>query len=220
MRFKSEIELVEVLKETLKRTYSKENIELIDEVSLGYGIADVVVCNLVTPKSHLSRVKHILNSFDINIYNLILNEKEISFDDIIEITRNSKKRIAQTLEILIECQYISLKNDLFSIQKDYQLVFENSFAIEAKLKNWKRALQQAYRYKWFAEYSYVVLDAYYATSAIKNIDLFKKYNVGLATISTNGDLIRHFTPLLEKPFDPKMQILLSEQIKTNQEVFR
>lgn len=220
MKFQTEIELVNVLKRTLQNIYSKGNIEIFDEVSLGYGIADVVVCNLVKPRENLEDSKYILSSFDINVYSLISKSESISFDDILEITRNSKRSITQTLKILIDCKYVRQSGTELSINNDYELIFDLSFAIEAKLKNWKRALQQAYRYKWFAEYSYVVMDSFYSKSAIKNIDQFKKYNVGLASISPLGEIVRHFSPVLEKPFDPKMQILFSEKIKTNYEPAR
>ncbi|KKK71186.1 hypothetical protein LCGC14_2916450, partial [marine sediment metagenome] len=118
---------------------------------------------------------------------------------------------------LIANKYVKIEGCDIHIDKNYEFPFNVNFAIEAKLKDWKRALKQAYRYKWFAEYSYVVMDAHYSNSAIKNINVFEKYNVGLATITTTGELKRYYNPTRERPFDQKMQILFSEKIKNNYE---
>ena len=45
-------------------------------------------------------------------------------------------------------------------------------AFEMKLMKWKRALTQAYRYKAFANYSYVLIDMDYVSPAIRNIEQF------------------------------------------------
>lgn len=220
MKFQTEVELVNILKETLKGVYRKDYVEIFDEVSLGYGIADIVISRLTKPIKKLKSSKIELNNCDINIYILIRKSGEISFDKIMDTTRSSKKEISKSLDKLIFNKYVTIKGDNFSINKNYELPFDVNYAVEAKLKNWKQALKQAYRYKWFADYSYVVLDAHYTNAAITNLDSFKKYNVGLASISTNGELIRHFTPKRQKPFDLKMQMLFSEKIKNNYELAR
>lgn len=217
MKFQTEIELVRTLKETLKENFGKGGVEIFEEVSLGYGIADLVISRLKKPLKKLESTQLILNSCDINIYNLISKMGDISFDLIVDTTRSSKWEISKSLKKLIANNYVKLVDSTFYIDKSYVLPFKLNFAIEAKLRDWKRALKQAYRYKWFAEYSFVVMDAHYSNPAIKNIDVFEKYNVGLATISTEGKLIRYFSPKLQQPFDPKMQILFSEKIKNNYE---
>ena len=57
--------------------------------------------------------------------------------------------------------------------------------IELKLKNWKRALAQAYKYKSFSDISYVCMDESNIDSVLKHLDMFEKYNIGLITISKN-----------------------------------
>jgi hypothetical protein len=220
MKFQTETELVNILMETLRDSYRKGHVEIFEEVSLGYGIADLVLSSLIKPRKKIKSSKIALNNYDINLYNLIKKTENISFDLLIDTTRSSKKEISKSVNKLIINKYIKIKDGLLSIDKVYKLSFNENFAIEAKLKDWKRALKQAYRYKWFAEYSYVVMDEYYSNSAIKNIDTFVKYNVGLATISTNGQLKRHFNPTRQQPFDSKMQILFSEKIKNNYEFAR
>jgi hypothetical protein len=216
MKFQTEAELVSTLRQKLESTYNRDSIKIFEEVSLGYGIADIVVCEYNKPITRTSTV--VLNHSDINIYHIIRTLGKVSFDKLFDTTRSSKKAISDSLNTLIKGKYIKPIEDSFIIDNCYELPFRNNFAIEAKLKNWKRALYQAYRYKWFAEFAYVVIDAHYAEPALQNLNMFTKYNVGLASISTEGCLIRHFTPVRHKPFDPIMQILFSEMIKNDYEL--
>lgn len=74
------------------------------------------------------------------------------------------------------------------------------FSFEMKLRNWKRALTQAFKYKAFSEFSYVVIDHYHSGSAIKNITEFKKANIGLLSIDKNGRIYCHVKPVKEEPY--------------------
>ncbi len=220
MSFQTEIELVKVLKSTLIRIFKNNRFEIFEEVSLGFGIADLVVSNLKEPISQLESDKIALNSFDINIYNLICKSEKVSYSLILDITRSSKREIFLSLEKLIGKNYVKTDGENFVIDKEYEFPFHINFAIEAKLKDWRRALSQAYRYRWFADYSYVVLDEEYCNRGINNLNLFEKYNVGLASISTKGNFKRLFNPIRSQPFDYKMQILFSEKILQSYELAR
>jgi len=213
MKFQAESDLVETLKTCLKSNYGRSQIKILEEVSLGYGIADIVISELRTDCLATNLSEDALDYNDINIFTVIKNAKIISLEGIIEVTRCHKRLVSQSIKKLITQGYIKVINDIFSLNGNYQMSFIRNFAIEAKLKDWKRALKQAYRYKWFAEYAFVVLDAHYSKAALKNLSVFEKYNVGLASVTVGGKLKRHFNPRKEMPLDPKMQMLLSEKIK-------
>ncbi len=72
--------------------------------------------------------------------------------------------------------------------------------IELKLKNWKRALAQAYKYKSFSDISYVCMDEFNINTVLKHLDMFKKYNIGLITISKNKKVNIIFKPDATKPY--------------------
>lgn len=72
-------------------------------------------------------------------------------------------------------------------------------AIEAKLRNWKKALYQATRYLEFANESWVLLDDYHSKPAIKHLNEFKKRNIGLLTINRQGSIELLFQPTHKKP---------------------
>lgn len=214
MKFQTEAELVKLLKSKIKNTFQERNIEVFEEVSLGLGIADIVVSEIKSKITYGTSQWQELGDLEIHILNLIDKNNNISLISILAIAKIQKYTVVKALKRLIELEYLNEYDSVFSINKEYEFVFKNNFAIEAKLKNWKRALMQAYRYRWFAEYSYVVLDAHFSKPAIKNQSWFEKYNVGLATINTSGELIRHYNPIKQKPFDIKMQMLLSEKVKS------
>lgn len=95
-------------------------------------------------------------------------------------------------------KFIEEPKGLFGIP-DLLLFNGRVIAIEFKLRNWKQAIKQAYRYKSFSEESYVLLDRKYVNKAKGNIDIFIKYNVGLAAV--DEDKIEfYYRPKSVKPF--------------------
>lgn len=210
MGFKDESSLVAFFKENFVDYFGiNENQKILEEVGLGFGIADLVISELNQFQLN-SLEREPLNSIDIGIYKIIEKQKKVTIDRVAEITRGNRKKINDSLEKLIRGSYIEKVDSYYVFTNKYELSFKKSIAIEAKLKNWKRALMQAYRYKWFADYSYVVLDNAHAKAAIENVDSFKKLNVGLISISTDGHLFKHNLAKSQKPIDTNMQILLSE----------
>ncbi|TKJ43760.1 hypothetical protein CEE36_03475 [candidate division TA06 bacterium B3_TA06] len=81
-------------------------------------------------------------------------------------------------------------------------------AFEMKLRNWKRALVQAFRYRCFAHKSYVLLDRAHVDPARKQIEMFQKSNVGLLSIDTNGEIKIHCKPRYRKPYSQDLESAL------------
>jgi hypothetical protein len=187
----------------------KFDTNILEEVNLGFGIADLVISRVTMEEVQSAN----LNYFDILIYKIIESNEQVSFQKIKEITKATENQIKKSLKKLLLDSYIKEQDTFFNIRDSYKSITSKTIAIEAKIKNWKRALNQAFRYKWFASQSYVVLDSKYANSAISNIAEFKKINVGLAEINIKGELTIHHKPKSEKPIDDKMFMLLNEQIK-------
>ena len=95
-------------------------------------------------------------------------------------------------------KFIEEPKGLFGIP-DLLLFNGHIIAIEFKLRNWKQAIKQAYRYKSFSEESYVLLDRDYVEKAKENIDIFTKFNIGLAAVDENK-IEFYYRPKLVKPF--------------------
>lgn len=81
-----------------------------------------------------------------------------------------------------------------------------SIAFELKLRDWRRGLRQAYRYRAFANQSYVVLDASNARSAIQNTELFVRSNIGLIAVDQAGKVIIHREPVFSQPFSRRQEL--------------
>lgn len=181
--------------------------KIFEEVNLGYGIPDVVVVQYKNKKNHR---KEILSFFDISILELIEKRENTSIDDIVYLTRSTKNQINNTLSVLQNENFIIYREGKYFSHEKYVDALEDSIAIEAKLKNWKRALQQAYRYKWFSSKAYVVLPSNNIKPALNNLELFKKYGVGLASINNSYELEVHYKAQEGVPYSEKMFKLLNE----------
>lgn len=211
--FKTEIVLVNLLKENLEQTFKRKNIEIFQEVSLGFGIADMVVSVVKESVPYDSMAINEMNALEIHIYTLLESEGSLTFSEMRDITRIEKYQLRKSISLLVDKGFIEEGQQGYGVCKRFDLVFKYNYAIEAKLKNWRRALYQAYRYRWFAEYAYVVMDQHHCKPAIAHKELFKKYNVGLAAIDLSGEIRKYYHPVRKEPFDLKMQRLFSENIK-------
>jgi hypothetical protein len=68
-------------------------------------------------------------------------------------------------------------------------------AFEAKLKDWKKGLQQAFRYRYFADKSVLVMPNDYVRPALTNLGQFVELEVGLWSFEKHtGRIIEHFSP--------------------------
>ncbi len=208
--FKSEQELVDLFKSTFDNKIITSKIKIMEEVGVGFGFADLVITEL---KGFISSPKRNKLSFiDISVYQVVESKKELPIDIICTLTGIRQNEVRKSLDRLVDYNFVRDAGSSFRINTKYVLPFKKSSAFEAKLKNWKRAMNQAYRYKWFADYAYVIMDETHSRQAVKNLSEFKNLNIGLLTISTDGNIITHYKPRKKPPLDPGMQMMFSEEI--------
>jgi hypothetical protein len=73
-------------------------------------------------------------------------------------------------------------------------------AFECKLTDWRRAMSQAARYRFFAHQAFVVLPERTCATALRYLDTFRKIRVGLWSYSTDtGHIVAHYTPRAIEP---------------------
>ena len=77
-------------------------------------------------------------------------------------------------------------------------------AFEAKLSDWRQALQQAYRYRYYADSAFVLLPAKNASAALRNEHLFETFGIGLWTFDVE-------TKTIEKCIAPSSTQVLNLQ---------
>lgn len=215
--FNSEKELVDEAMFLLRSPSSEkvpldlkgENQIVLQEVNLGYGIADIVLTNCT--KSTEKRDRY-LNQVQIKLLIIINNNPGIALEEIENRTKLRKKAIIDSISFLEELSLVKRTQGNVNPFKSYALYVQNTIAIEAKLKNWKRALKQAYRYKWFSHKSFVCLPSNKVPLAVKNIKEFKKMGVGLIGFCQEQGFQIIYNPRVEDPISDEMTILLNELV--------
>lgn len=103
------------------------------------------------------------------------------------------------LDIMFEVQAPGCVPDVILFDKR-DLTIHYLVAFELKLSNWKRAVYQAFRNRNFGNESYVILDNKWSGPAIKNIQIFQQYNIGLITLESNGKMRSWYNPTPTLPF--------------------
>jgi hypothetical protein len=101
----------------------------------------------------------------------------------------------RSIGILEEFNYLRGRTDVVVTTDDCTIAFE------AKLTNWRRALDQAYRNTCYAVESYVLLPADRAKYAMKYIAEFEERGVGLCSIDHKQVEILHRPPA-RPPVEP------------------
>lgn len=203
--FKSQSFLRRALNKSVSRHF------VIEEFDSYFGIADIV---LGTYKPYLSR-RNSRRPISLNWVNLLSSLKkgdEFHFEDFQCAHNLSHRNAILRLNEYIEAGFLRPKgNKNFEVINEYKLITDNVIAIEAKLKDWKRAIFQARRYKKFSDFSYVLLDEHYARPALNNIEVFEAYNIGLITMSNNNYSI-HYQPTLQESKKEDFALRVNEAV--------
>jgi len=184
---------------------------VLNEVGLGYGVADIVVAHA---EKSAKRKRKDLNKTDFFVYNCVTMCPGRDIEWLSTATKIGNRTLKITIDKLLRAHLITEQTDKYYGFNDYEFCFSESFAIEVKLKNWRRALRQAYRYKWFSEKSFVCLPEDNSTQAQQHLEMFQRLAVGLMVVSDDGELKTVFAPPTEKPLDVVMKMMLNEELLT------
>ena len=97
--------------------------------------------------------------------------------------------------VLQEFGYARGKTDIVITTEDMVI------AVEAKLSDWRRAMDQAYRNTCYAQCSFVLLPSDRARHVMKFIGEFEERGVGLCCIE-DGEVEILFAPAVQAPVEP------------------
>lgn len=192
----------------------------LDEVESGHGRADIVFFNLDSDKAE-KRASHLTRRIKSNTFLETLSALNSFTGEKIEITYLYKKLPYSEKYIKDKVFDLILKNNLGTISEDgylnlnfkYNFAIEDTVAIEAKINNWKRGLYQAYRYKQYAQFSYLALYKKFIDAPYRNIQTFKDLNVGLISVDPTSETIE----ILHKPKAEENQSIFF-QMYTNESI--
>ncbi len=117
----------------------------------------------------------------------------------------------------------ALADDFTAVALEKQLERRQLHAFEGKLKDWRRGLQQAFRYRYFADKAIVVMPHENAGAAVANLESFQYLSVGLWTFDAKTGIIRqHFTPTRVRAFsdDARLKAIKALTSKIDLRQFR
>lgn len=198
--FSAEKDLVQAFKnvamEFLKYDLGKRRTSffLMEEFDSQCGIADLVMGTCLPLDQQAISRKAINWNWVQPIFNLT-QDQEIEMDGFIHTYGISETTARVRLKEYSEAGFLKkISSGHYRVVKEYKLITDTIISIEAKLKNWKRALHQATRYKRFSNMSYVLLDRKHIRPALKNIHIFQEKNIGLLSMDNDGYSI-HYSPI-------------------------
>lgn len=173
--FSNEKQLVEKLVFDLQEKFNTQYI--VRELRGGNNIADVVYA------TNIDRNNIVFDEY-FNAYyyfNTIYNKKKACIDDANISDLKITKKFYNFLCELEKLGYVKIEGNYVTSVKKINAVTKNFIAIEAKISDWRAGLEQAIRYKQYADEVYVAISSEFANKIDK--ELFRRMNIGLMSIS-------------------------------------
>jgi len=199
-----------------------QDLHNVRELSSGHGIADVVFykLNSAEVKNRVDNKLNPIESFDL-IRTLTqlnhLKESRINITLLRKAFPTLKNN--EVLTFLIDHGFLVPQDSgysEFNIGHQYQIGLQEVVAIEAKLSNWQRGLYQAYRYRQYANKSFLALYTKYIHRALNHIEEFMRFNVGLIEVGDETITV-HFDPDHEVIKENVHSALVYERLLSRQE---
>ena len=211
MRYESE--MIAPIKSCLAGLW--DNTIVIEEVGVGYGVADVVAARPnrqgVHQRHRLGQRTVLRRRADVQVMRSLRDIEAASFNDLLRLTGISLKRLRyEIVPFLIAENYIKeVEEGRFQILGKYQPVACEIWAVEAKLKNWFEGLCQARRYQHFAHKVYLAI----SLSHLKPVreEIMRNLNVGLIAVTQHEAKIV-FHPSRQTPHSEDLFLLTNERI--------
>lgn len=206
-------------KSTIQANYS-----IGEEFRSQYGIPDLLFYNFdnkVLSKRKENNIEPVLSKDILKTLLLIQNKKKITLSFLLENLPLNKEAIKhKVIKYLLDKNYLNKSSsdcESFWVgDNTYESCMHNMFAVEAKVSSWKRGFYQAYRYKWFSNYSFLALHSRFVNPAKENINLFTKYNVGLMSVDTDKNTVSLIhKPKKEHPYSGEIAALTFEKLFAN-----
>jgi hypothetical protein len=199
--FKTETDLVRHFKDSHVEAFLRQVAQkavrrfvFLEEFDCYNGVADIVLA-IIRPYARTYKRRQTVNHNWLAPLSQLSQNEVVSLDQYVALCGVSNRVAREHLEHFTRAEFLKrLDNGRYRVSKAYKPVLESTISLEAKLHDWKRALVQAYRYRWFSNYSFVLLPSEKAVSAKSNIELFRRHDVGLVTIGTSG-LFLHYCPV-------------------------
>ena len=165
---------------------------LIQEPYTGLGYPDLVA--VIWDSTILNKWKEDRNKLTINdikiLHHLYLNKK---YKTILEVTIElgfSEKEVSKSISQLFSSGLIKFNksNKFKALQKSEIFFIQEIISVEAKLKDWRRAFDQAYINSFFASKSYILFPEKSVTEQMLNI--YKNSGIGILAYEKNINIMK------------------------------
>ena len=191
--FKQEKDMIPVLRDKLSVIYNTNYF--IEEFRSGNGIVDLAFT------TNYKNNRNGLENFDFETIYFISNllnrkNKKITQETLFFKTSLPKKRIEYLLKSLVEQDYLAKKNEHYTVEQTYNSILADLISVEAKIKDWKKGLHQALRYKYFSNLSFLAISEEYIHRV--KLELLRNNEVGLISVSKN-DIKIIYRPTKKSP---------------------
>ena len=121
--------------------------------------------------------------------------------------------IADFVAVFWDPHRLNKNNDISNSLDFYKSASPIIRAFELKISNWRKALMQAYSYRYFADASIVVLPIKKIQVAADYLTTFRKINVGLWGFNhQNNHITQLYTPRPITPFEPGYKLRAIELV--------
>ncbi len=216
--FRSEAELVPFAREWLldSLSHSGQHWLVIDEHLVGTRIPDLLAAR-VDLRALRARIRakqwDPLAAGELRVLGRLRQDRSISVSAVaiaVGYTDDAARRLLRRLE---RFGYIAQDNTggFRRIRARYR-IFTRLIAVEAKLRDWRRALVQARSHRSFAQECYVVFDASYETRFMNATPHFTASGTGLLAVHASDGVKRVLTPRASRKIDPNAFALAGEQL--------
>ncbi len=96
-----------------------------------------------------------------------------------------KKRIQEALETLLEAEAVEQEGNAFRLTTRWRQILPKTLAVEAKVSDWRKAVEQASRNSIFVHYSYVAFPNRLACR-VSSDPIFGQIGVGIMGVEETG----------------------------------
>jgi len=184
--FIAEADLVDKF-ESATKPFIFDRTGFLAELDAGNGIADIAIYKQRKDWTNYSDLTHLKPQW---VYPMVAlpYRKLFSTSQFSKLACISEKTASKILNMFCDIGFCTKSVNGWIKIKQPRAPIKQIFSIEAKLRDWKRALYQATRYLEFSHQSWVLLDSHYSKPAIKNLQEFQIRNIGLLTMNSSGEI--------------------------------
>ena len=178
-----------------------------NEIRMGIGIPDIMICSELINKENL-----ITNYYTLKMYDYISRKNIENLNQLSKGSSISKQNICKYIYELKDKNILEFEKDKIEILKKLDLCDTGTnISIEVKLKDWKNGILQAKRYLKFSDYSYLAILEEYQ----KNIDIDELKENGIGLIVIGEEIKQVVRPKKSKQCDKYFKYISISSLSNN-----